>query len=59
MHLKCVLGSSLTHMMTHSTEINVTSLLLNTMSHLYYLIQLLYKITKQNIPYGDNDHSQP
>jgi hypothetical protein len=27
--LKCVLGSSLTHMMTHGTEINVTSLLCN------------------------------
>jgi hypothetical protein len=30
MNLKCVLGSSLTHMMTHGTQINVTSLLLNT-----------------------------
>jgi hypothetical protein len=27
--LKCVLGSSLTHMMTHGTESNVTSLLNN------------------------------
>jgi hypothetical protein len=26
-HLKCVLGSSLTHMMTHGIETNVTSLL--------------------------------
>jgi hypothetical protein len=27
--LKCVLGSSLTHMMTHGIEMNVTSLLYN------------------------------
>jgi hypothetical protein len=27
--LKCVLGSSLTHMMTHGTETNVISLLYN------------------------------
>jgi hypothetical protein len=27
--IKCVLGSSLTHMMTHGTEMNVTSLLYN------------------------------
>jgi hypothetical protein len=30
--LKCVLGSSLTHMMTHGTETNVTSLLYNRSS---------------------------
>jgi hypothetical protein len=30
--LKCVLGSSLTHMMTHGTETNVTSLLYNKSS---------------------------
>jgi hypothetical protein len=35
--LKCVLGSSLTHMMTHGTETNVTSLLYNG---------VLYKIVK-------------
>jgi hypothetical protein len=29
MHIKYVLGSSLTHMMIHGTEINVTSLLYN------------------------------
>jgi hypothetical protein len=29
MHLKCVLGLSLTHMMSHGTEFNITSLLLN------------------------------
>jgi hypothetical protein len=28
-HLKCVLGSSLTHMITHGTKINATSLLYN------------------------------
>jgi hypothetical protein len=27
--IKCVLGSSLTHMMTHGTETNVTSLIYN------------------------------
>jgi hypothetical protein len=27
--VKCVLGSSLTHMMTHGTEMNVTSLIYN------------------------------
>jgi hypothetical protein len=27
--IKCVLGSSLTHMMTHGTEMNVTSLIYN------------------------------
>ena len=37
-HLKCVLGSSLTHMMTHRTETNVTSFIYN---------KVLYKITKQ------------
>jgi hypothetical protein len=30
--IKCVLGSSLTHMMTHGTETNVTSLLYNRSS---------------------------
>jgi hypothetical protein len=35
--LKCVLGSSLTHMMTHGTEMNVTSLLYNG---------VMYKIVK-------------
>jgi hypothetical protein len=30
--IKCVLGSSLTHMMTHGTETNVTSLLYNKSS---------------------------
>jgi hypothetical protein len=30
--LKCVLGSSLTHMMTYGTEMNVTSLLYNRIS---------------------------
>jgi hypothetical protein len=30
--LTCVLGSSLTHMMTHGTEMNVTSLLYNRSS---------------------------
>jgi hypothetical protein len=35
--LKCVLRSSLTHMMTHGTETNVTSLLYNG---------VLYKIVK-------------
>jgi hypothetical protein len=27
--IKCLLGSSLTHMMTHGTETNVTSLIYN------------------------------
>jgi hypothetical protein len=35
--VKCVLRSSLTHMMTHSTETNVTSLIYNG---------VLYKINK-------------
>jgi hypothetical protein len=35
--LHCVLGSSLTHMMTHATEKNVTSLIYN---------EVLYKIDK-------------
>jgi hypothetical protein len=35
--LTCVLGSSLTHMMTHGTEMNVTSLMYN---------EVLYKIVK-------------
>jgi hypothetical protein len=35
--IKCVLGSSLTHMMTHGTETNVASLIYNG---------VLYKITK-------------
>jgi hypothetical protein len=35
--IKCVLGSSLTHMMTHGIETNVTS---------YYIIGVQYKITK-------------
>jgi hypothetical protein len=30
--IKCVLGSSLTHMMTHGIETNVTSLLYNRSS---------------------------
>jgi hypothetical protein len=34
---KCVLGSSLTHMMTHATETNVTSFIYNG---------VLYKIVK-------------
>jgi hypothetical protein len=33
----CVIGSSLTHMMTHGTETNVTSLIYN---------EVLYKIVK-------------
>jgi hypothetical protein len=44
--LKCVLGSSLTHMMTHGTETNVTSLLYNRSS-----VQNSYIITS----YEDND----
>jgi hypothetical protein len=32
MRIKCVLGSSLTHMMTHGAEINVISLLHNRCS---------------------------
>jgi hypothetical protein len=35
--LTCVLGSSLTHMMTHGTEMNVTSLIYS---------EVLYKIVK-------------
>jgi hypothetical protein len=35
--IKCVLGSSITHMMTHGTEMNVTSLICNG---------VLYKIDK-------------
>jgi hypothetical protein len=35
--LTCVLGSSLTHIMTHGTETNVTSLIYN---------RVLYKIVK-------------
>jgi hypothetical protein len=35
--LKCVLRSSLTHIMTHGTETNVTSLMYN---------EILYKVVK-------------
>jgi hypothetical protein len=46
--IKCVLVSSLTHMMTHGTETNVTSLLYNKSS-----IQNSYIITS----YEDDDPS--
>jgi hypothetical protein len=54
-HLKCMLGLGFTYMMTHDTENNATSLL--KIIHLYYIIEVLYKIAK-NTSYDDNDPPQ-